>query len=745
MFATFNSSMDHRSNSNSLTTSMRPKRITVARACDWCRLNRVRCDDGQPCKNCRNRGVQCCKESKSAEQATRSSAAPLGNEPDILRSRGMEMSDSGNKRAEERKNATALRQNCPARGSHGTSSRWHWPGVWVANSVDTKSEPRYYGPSSFMYFADRLRTYLQESLSQPQLGNALHSFTCSSVSSSPSNAVDEEEFVEGALTRQQEEYLLSLFWQSYHTIIPIVDAHGFCADYHSLWGDAQGSTRRPSALVDIILALCMQYSAALMASGEVETMQPDSNDANTAGHWVYQRCQRLLLRDQDTLSIGMLQSYILSAVYLMNASCLSASHRALGIAIHTATSLGLHHEPEIYPRTPQQVLRRRIWRTLFFLDSKLSLELGHPYLMRECDVRVDLIGPVETCPSIPTFGDINSLSYHNECVKLAAKVRRICITGFQKCSEAMSRHNEASIYQAPSVLDSGTSYLHQSMDDLQTWAQDVPPSLKLARKGNVAPFSTARSPLESGVYAPLWLQRQRVLLELLYHNLVMTLYRPYIKFPSVSAESLPFIGHTTAQTTDGSSLCALNHATATINIVHQILTETDILNSWNRAYQYTWDATLTILGFRLAHPMCPHSFSARRATAIAMESFNIFSRYGFSAATQAVKITKEADNAIDFMVQSLLSSGSGSSLKTGPMGPQLMQGAGTLPPFPDLLQQSCSLPQGNPFPAYSMKLADTSPPLFLGEAPTILPTNPPTDLVSEIIDQSWIPNDWWRE
>lgn len=779
MFATFNSSMDNRSSANSpVAPSSRPKRTTVARACDWCRLNRVKCDDGQPCKNCRTRGVRCRKGSKSGEHNRPSSSAAASER---ARSQGAQMEpNQGNARAEEReKAATTSRRNSRTPSSSPSSpspSQWRWPGAWIVDSVHTNSEPRYYGPSSFLHFTNRLRIYLDESLGQPQLGNALLSFTCSRVSSPSPNAMDDADLTEGTLTRQQEEYLLSLYWQSYHTIIPIVDADDFCAHYRSLWEPGQGATRRPSALVDIVLALCMQYSAALMASGDIELMDLESNDTNASGHWLYQRCQRLLLKDQDTLSLATLQTYIHSAVYLMNASCLNASHRVLSIAIHTATSLGLPHSPEGHPRGPQHALRQRIWWTLFFLDSKMSFELGQPYLMPEYHGTVDLSGSlelriIENCRSVSTFGDITWLRYHDECLKLTSKVRHISNVAFEKSSEAMSRHSGTSIYENPSALEKGVSYLHKSMEALQAWSREVPTSLKLARKGNVSPFSTARCPLENDVYAPLWLQRQRVLLELLYHNLVMGLYRPYIRVADQSAVTSHAIGPTASHTSDSSSLCALNHAMATINIVYQVLTETDILNSWNRAFQYTWDATLTVLGFRLVHPGCPHSFSARRATAIANESFKIFSQYGYSGAAQAMTVTRELDRSIDLLVQSLRSSlqpsqgpspGSlddGQNLATPPqvsflsqpsqkqpiLVSQPMQGSNSLQLFQqalDNLPQPFSLPPGSTSPESTHKSPEIQPPFFLNEHPAIIPMTSPTDLMEGMIDQSWVHNDW---
>ena len=37
----------------------RQKRGQVARACDRCRVHRVKCDSGNPCSNCKNRDGQC--------------------------------------------------------------------------------------------------------------------------------------------------------------------------------------------------------------------------------------------------------------------------------------------------------------------------------------------------------------------------------------------------------------------------------------------------------------------------------------------------------------------------------------------------------------------------------------------------------------------------------------------------------------------------------------------------------------
>lgn len=57
MFATFDATMSGvRKNRN---RGVRTKRKQIAHACDWRRLNRVRCDDKVPYDNCAERGKVC--------------------------------------------------------------------------------------------------------------------------------------------------------------------------------------------------------------------------------------------------------------------------------------------------------------------------------------------------------------------------------------------------------------------------------------------------------------------------------------------------------------------------------------------------------------------------------------------------------------------------------------------------------------------------------------------------------------
>jgi len=124
--------------------------------------------------------------------------------------------------------------------------------------------------------------------------------------------------------------------------------------------------------------------------------------------------------------------------------------------------------------------------------------------------------------------EITWLSYHVQYVKLILAAHAVHVAFYNKCADVLTANDGKSFYSDAQSLKIIARYLSQSLQCIQSWLRNVPDALKARRKGDGESFSTDRSPLEIDAFAPLWLQRQRLLLELLYHNLVMCLYRPFI-------------------------------------------------------------------------------------------------------------------------------------------------------------------------------------------------------------------------
>ena len=536
-----------------------------------------------------------------------------------------------------------------------------WEGIRTTSLPNHQTQ--LYGPSSSFYFLTRLGSHIGLALQLPHLDSHLQPNAASRFFASPTSPrkdsledcpIQSDGHMTGEnLSRAQEDYFLGLFWQTYYCTIPILDELEFREHYESLWAITSPSgraSRKPSPLVDIILALCIQYGMAFVPRNDANQMSKvdvDSNDSSIAGRWFFRRCQTLLSCELETPSILTLQCCIFSAIYLRDASFVNMAHNSLAVAIRTAHILGLHQEPADYLSRTEKELRRRLWWTVYALESKACMALGRPWLSQvsqvNCTSPADdqelalLSGPNFASPS----EDISWLSYNVQYVKLVLAARAVHVAFERKCAQVLSAIDGKSIYDNPQTLETLAGFLSQSLQCIRTWVQNLPDALKTERRDGGKPFSTDRSTLEVDLVSPQWLQRQRLLLELLYHNVVMNLYRPFICFSNPPSSSTPLA--------DGNSISCLNHAIANTSIILQILTTTDILNGWHEAYQFQWNATLSMIGFMFAYPVCPPTPTARKAINSAIAIFDIF-RNNFAVAASATHVTRDLAAKVDFFI-----------------------------------------------------------------------------------------------
>ena len=474
------------------------------------------------------------------------------------------------------------------------------------------------------------------------------------------------------LTEVQADYFLGLFWQSYHCIYHILDEAEFREHYRSLW-TTSGAPRKPSALVDIVLAVCMQYGVGFLPRSHANAdpkADVDDHDASIAGRWLYQRCQSLLAEKLESPSITTIQCYIFSVIYLYNASFQNTAHGILALAVRTAQTLGLHLEPpDDMPRV-QRETRKRLWWTLYALDSQECMALGRPWATQVS--HVTCIFPADDqelamlsgahSASVGSGMSVTCLTFALQNTKLILAARTVYTAFYAKCAEVLSSNNGRGLYGNPESLETCAGFLQSSMHCLQTWLTELPDALKTQRKGNGTPLSTDRSDVDVEPFAPLWLQRQRLLLELRYHTLSMNLYRSFIDFaPPSSSRPQPLA--------EANSISCLNHAMALTQLIRQVLTEMDILAGWYEAFRWQWNAVLSTLGFMLAHPVHPCTPAARRAVASAIVVFEIFGE-NFAVASSAAVVARSVAAKADALVNRFCTgAGSGSRSRSTPLPP----------------------------------------------------------------------------
>ena len=467
------------------------------------------------------------------------------------------------------------------------------------------------------------------------------------------------------LNAAQEEYFLGLFWHSHHCSLQILDESTFREHYRSLLLNPPPNTfRQPSALVDIMVALCIQYGRT--------DVGPD-NDGGGICWRHYQRCRALLELELERPTLATLQSLVFAVVYLCCASFQNMAHQLLALSVRVGQMLGLHLVPPESMPWPERELRKRVWWTVYILEGKTCMKLGRPscidVALMPCSLPADdhelaLRSSSSTAAVTLDGSTVTWLTYTRQTAMLVQAGQAVYAGFFDRSAEILgsAAKPSSSLYDDLAALDAAANVLERYMGQaggLKAWVRDVPPAMKTQRVGDGVPFSADLSRLEIETFAPAWLQRQRLFLELSYHTVMINLHRPFIAFPTVSFPP-PSDPSTTATTTNAvtsppptrstlamsHALSAVRHSIAVTMLIRQVLVETDLLKGWQEAFQQQWNAAITMVGFLLAYPVTPAAADARTAAGVAIEVFEAFGKHfsvGSSAAYATRKLLSKAD------------------------------------------------------------------------------------------------------
>lgn len=455
-----------------------------------------------------------------------------------------------------------------------------------------------------------MRHYLQATRQDSHLDLDLAACACS-CSQPDINAATGQ----GFLSRQQEMHFLDLFWQTHYFSYPILNEAHVRSDHKALWADLDpAAPRRPSPLVDIILALCIQLGSSYMETGLSSTPSP------LAGYQYYRRCEEYIHQSIEGPSITTVQCYIFSIVYLYEAGLLNRAQVVAGQAIMMARMLGLGNEPLSTESEPQKEVTRRKWWSLYILDAKLSMEVGRQPLLgpshSTCDMPSDSnevaqwLGPHysfdDTCPTwlgfqTQTLGLLNAV--HGVRAAFYAKYDKI--VGEKGYKEFV--HNTAAREECAAILT-------DHMKTLDAWARQLPDGYVVPRRDG-QPYSTDRSPIDIRSDTIIHCQRQRLLLELQYHQYCMSFYQPFITLNSTSEVSTPM--------SDTKATAALNHAITLTDMVHQAHASSMVLGGVHHVIRWQVNALFIMTAFVYTFPLSSSVPAARRAFELALSVIDL--------------------------------------------------------------------------------------------------------------------------
>jgi hypothetical protein len=524
-----------------------------------------------------------------------------------------------------------------------------WEGIYVATARSDQTS--YYGPASYFYFVSRIGSFLARVLQQPFADRQMQPKGANR-NVILGNGHEEDEERDGtktqstgghvhapSMSRTQEEYWMSLFWEGYHCFMPVVDETELRRHYASLWEPGK-PYRRPSPLVDIILALCLQYGYTFIPRDASKSSDRDASfdDATIAGRWYYRRSQALLTADLESPSITTVQCYIFTTTYLCCASFQNMCHVVNTQCVRMAQILGLHLEPPADLPRGERELRKRIWWAIWFLDSKISSKLGRPFAVDPRQTTVswpsdDMETATYNGALLGSHGpSVTWLTYFLQMNRLNHTMADIHDALYNKFGEIMASKGLTSPYKDPRVLETCAEFLAVRIQAMRAWVDQVPQGLKTRRRGGGEPFSNDRSALEVESMAPTWIQRQRACLELIYYAVMTNLTRPFITFYSNSSTYTPIAERHAAS--------CVSYAISHTHIMHQLVTETDLMGGWSEFFLWQWNAAITIAGFIMAYPIHPSTPGARRALDKAIAVFDKFGA-DFAVSASAAAIARD--------------------------------------------------------------------------------------------------------
>ncbi|KAF4126968.1 fungal specific transcription factor domain-containing protein [Geosmithia morbida] len=691
---------------------VRPTRKQVSRACDWCRARRIKCDNGRPCRACRQRDAQCTHkgtdEPRTLPQALReidklkahvkalegelSSRAPasiptpsetsIGASPISARTDGRPVAAQGNG-SYTSSPAHQPPSLIPGGGlSPLPTYRPQWEGVYVATSRDD-NQKSYYGPSSHFYFVARIGSYLDKSFNtslgtrslQPrgearrnvafvdpreaaeQTGGGGDGGVGVGVGARPKGMsptlgdISRKPF----MSRRQEEYFLGLLWESFHCLLPILDETDFRRHYASLWEPPTRQHRKNSALVDMALAVCLQFGYTFITKPSASSSSPPNNaarvpeDPTMAGRNYFHRAKSLLSGELESPTISTVQAHILSLMYLCCASFHNMSHGSMAQTVRMAQVLGLHVEPPASMPLAERELRKRIWWCLWFNEAKTAAKHGRLPAIDRSQLGVSppsdsVEAATANGATLGSYGDVTWLSYAVHMGKLITTAYDIHSSLYTKFGEVLQASGLSSPYKDPRVLETCAEVVAAQLPSLKAWVGQVPSGLKMPHRGGGEPLSTDRAMLDMDPLAPTWLQRQRICLEIMYHTQVLYLCRPFITFYSNAGTYTPVAERL-------ASLC-VDHAIAQILVMHQTKTETDNMGGWTEYFFWHWNAMLTAAGFILAYPIHRSTPAARNALEKGTVVLDLYGQ-DFPVAAESANIIRRLISHADMLASRL--------------------------------------------------------------------------------------------
>ncbi|KAI1490521.1 fungal-specific transcription factor domain-containing protein [Biscogniauxia mediterranea] len=501
----------------------------MARACQFCRRRKIKCDAEKPeCSTCRSSNRTCVYcDAPPKPRPSASMISSLQREKSALERVLTQLKTSSVEQRDIMLNALTvvdgkvdgkamLLENFPSPACGADAEP-------VANGHDESSDDDDYGTPNFLSVGEIGQTSVHGPSSSPRVNRPTRSTSIGH--GNASQACRDQLIANAAIGRQREHHLrtlstirgvpadlalhlLDLHWnRQHHTFLltyrptfmrELVDGGPYCSDF----------------LLNAVFACASKYSE------RIDT-RSDPTDPESAGQQFFSHCDMLLQRDSLLTRssiptvIGLL---MLGSTFNARGSTTKA-WLYTGYAIRMVYDLGLHLDSEVNEFNAEEIeIRRRVFWGAFICEKLQSLYLGRPVFiqLRDAHVSWDFMDVFEELePWVPyTDPTINTSD-----PPLHAAVRpplTYSVSVFQQfcaLSKIMTKIINKVYFVGVTTRKTITQRQHIH-DLLCTWYRDLPSHLKYEPWTNTPERPAAVTP-------------HLIILHMVYYLLVILLHRPF--------------------------------------------------------------------------------------------------------------------------------------------------------------------------------------------------------------------------
>lgn len=401
------------------------------------------------------------------------------------------------------------------------------------------------------------------------------------------------------LSNEERGYYLRVFRDACHPFMPILNARDFdeLVDGSSITGlDTSPSTE---AIADIVIALSMQHVHATGLTGRVlgihrstQGQQAPSEGTTWPGFEYFDRC-RNSMRIAMNCSLQNLQCHTFMITYLLKGNAYQEAYNLIGITVRKAFIARLHQAPSKDLNEMDRIAHIQLWWILYTLDIQCSSQLEMPTAIQKSIVRCPAPTEEALIHYLSSPGDqdqhISSALYSIHLKDLA-----IIMADFRSHMDFTGCDDNDS----NDVVDKALN-LRSIFQKLGLWRERIPVGLRLCRLGE-GRVDEELLAFQRDLVLPAWLQRQKIFLELSYHNACILIRRlcshlKNARSPNPADLDIAMDGLETPIELHMKE--AVHHATMIVNLVHTVGSMSDVLYGWHEVIQTLWNATTTLIAY----------------------------------------------------------------------------------------------------------------------------------------------------